>query len=717
MSSQRWYNRAVRPLLMGLAFFLPALALLFFRLRPEEDPTLAAPLFHFYVVTFATFAAAVTSLLLSAVLQVVARPRHVLASAAFVLIGVIFFTHGLPTRGALHAGSHPAVQWSAWLTFFVGGLTFTLASFDGPAGSPGWLRPRRVIGVLGGGAAIYLAIATFAPQWLIQVNEAATPWHRVVVFWVTLVLWLLAAVRLGLTWRATGNRVDGALTFVAFWLAQASVSLHQFPLWNLSWWLYHFVLLMSFLVTVGILVAEYEQARRFRLLRYFLGVSLIFTALLALLASYLFAQYTARFLAAEIETQTAVQVETVTGNIASMLPAGISPEEARATYTAQLVILPLGVVTVYDPAGAVVYPAAPEEIQVVNPALQDSFQAALAGEMVVELYEPDNPPPGYNEEANGYVSLVMAPLRAPGSDQPVGVLAVAQDAPQLQAAILNARRAGLLIAALTMGLLFAVLLLIVRRADRIISTRAAELAQANASLQQSEQIREDLTSMIVHDLRNPLTAIITGLDLLNRADALADPVTRQRLVDNARTAGSRMESLIDDLLAVNRLESGELELDYQTVLVPDLLRERLTGFELQATTQEKRISVDCLPDLSANLDPALIGRVVDNLVNNALKYTWAGGQICISAQAADGQVYFSVRDDGEGVPDEYKEYIFDKFAQVPQNDEHSIRKGTGLGLAFCRLVVEAHGGRIWVEDANGGGSDFKFHLPKDKHKN
>src|SRR5512134_3851248 len=108
----------MRRFLIALAFVAPALVLLFFKLRPDLDFGSPHPLFHFYMVTFTTVAAAVVSILMSASLGEVARPRHLLAATAFVIMGVIFFSHGLPTRGALTNHSHPAVQWSAWLTLF-----------------------------------------------------------------------------------------------------------------------------------------------------------------------------------------------------------------------------------------------------------------------------------------------------------------------------------------------------------------------------------------------------------------------------------------------------------------------------------------------------------------------------------------------------------------------------------------------------------------------
>jgi signal transduction histidine kinase len=104
-----------------------------------------------------------------------------------------------------------------------------------------------------------------------------------------------------------------------------------------------------------------------------------------------------------------------------------------------------------------------------------------------------------------------------------------------------------------------------------------------------------------------------------------------------------------------------------------------------------------------------MGRVIENLISNAFKHTPKGGAIRVAA-SADGQgVRFSVRDSGSGIADEYKQRIFERYFQSPDQADH---QGAGLGLTFCRLVVELHGGRIWVEDAEGGGSDFIFWLPR-----
>jgi signal transduction histidine kinase len=215
--------------------------------------------------------------------------------------------------------------------------------------------------------------------------------------------------------------------------------------------------------------------------------------------------------------------------------------------------------------------------------------------------------------------------------------------------------------------------------------------------------------MVVHDLRNPLTAIAASLDLMGHAAAANRPDLRAQFVANARGAVTRMTELLEDILAVGKIEVGELSPQLSRVALEPLLAERLRSFRPQAEVQHKRLELVCTPQLVARLDPALIGRVVDNLVGNALKYTGDGGRIEVSALAEPGGVSLRVRDNGDGVPDEYKQAIFGKYVQVP--DDRSVRKGTGLGLTFCQLAIEAHGGRIWVEDAPGGGSDFRFWLP------
>jgi signal transduction histidine kinase len=564
----------------AFSLLVPLLLLLFFRLVPSADLALPLPLFHFYIVTFTTFAAAVISILLSAALEPVARLRHVLAAVAFAVMGAIFLLHGLATPGALLHNFHPAVPWSAWLTLLGGSLVFFLASLDGPQAAPTWLSLRKVVAVAAVAVSLYLAVVTLAPHWLAALDAEAAPWHRLLVFILTLLLWLWTAFRFGRIWRAGGGRVDGVLALVACWLALAAVSMHQFPLWHLSWWLYHFLLLAGFLLTIIVLLAEYEQARQFSLVRYYLAASLVVTAALALLGSDLFGRLS---------------------------------------------------------------------LQIVSQAAAEPAQL-----------------------------------------------------------LLRLRLLSLAVAFVTMGTLFGALLLVVGRADRIMAARSAELSRAYRDLSRSEAVRQDLTSMIVHDLRTPLTSVIASLDLALHQDAAAG---NHRLQSRARNAAVRMSDMIDDILTVSKFEAGELTLHPEKVCLPDFLNGRLDLFMAQITAEKKRLELECTADLFAWMDPALMGRVIENLVSNGLKYTQEGGRIAVSAREQGERLWFTVCDDGDGIPDAYKEAVFGKFTQAPPGEDRAKRQGTGLGLAFCRLAVEAHGGHIWVEDAAGGGSAFRFWLP------
>jgi signal transduction histidine kinase len=318
-----------------------------------------------------------------------------------------------------------------------------------------------------------------------------------------------------------------------------------------------------------------------------------------------------------------------------------------------------------------------------------------------------------------YTLVAYVPLRASSDPvaESIGVLVTIEEAPQLAQAIIDARVTGLLIATATMGLLFGALLLIVRRGDRIIAHNSAELETAYIDLRRSESIRDDLNNMIVHDLRNPLTTISASADLLSRFTEADQAEARARFIDNMRSASGRMMGMIDDMLTVSKLEAGELKLKVETTPLDQLLMECVNTFAPRAAVEQKQLTADCPPNLAAEIDRALIGRVIENLIGNALKYTEDGsGVIGVIARSDSGGVRISVRDNGEGVPDDYKQSIFDKFAQAPNAQERSIRKGVGLGLAFCRLVIEAHGGQINVTDAPDAGSLFSFFLPRKQNQ-
>ena len=708
----------MRRLYVLLALIVPAILLLFLWLVPDADLTLQVPILHFYVVTFVSFTAAVVSFLLTVALEPVARPRHVLVAVAFAVMSTFFIVHGLTTPGALIPTSHPAVPavgWSAWLTLFSGGVMFLLAGLDRQDGPPRVWFVRLIIAAVIAVMA-YIAVVVAVPQVLSDIETQVAPWHRLGLFYATVIVWAGAALRLWQTWRLTRSRVDGALALTSGWMITAAASLHLFPLWNLSWWLYHFILLAGFLSAAYVLFSEYEQAREFRLLRYYLAASLILTALVALISSYFFAGVVQYMLGEEVTRASVEKVEAFTAGVADAVPAGVAPAEALAIYARRLPELSLNVAAIYDAEGEPIFPSGAAAVSALDAKGLAHFSAAMTGVSEVEIHDPGESPAGYEpgpyaSPPSTYTVETYFPLAAAGGGRPIGVLVTTSEAAQLGQRILQARAAGLAIAGLSAGFLLLGLLVVVRRADKIITSRAEELAQAYRNLRRAEAMRDDLTRMIVHDLRTPLTAISASLGLLKQLPAASMSDAQTRIVDRTTRAARRLNRMIDDILTVGKMETGELKPERKEFIIADLLRDRLDTFQAQAESEGKVLSLDCEPDLRAFLDPALTGRVVENLVSNAFKYTERGGRIAVSAQEQNGYLHLRVRDNGEGVPDNYKEYIFKKFGQAPQEDGRPARKGTGLGLTFCRLVAEVHDGKIWVEDAPGGGSDFHVQLP------
>lgn len=172
--------------------------------------------------------------------------------------------------------------------------------------------------------------------------------------------------------------------------------------------------------------------------------------------------------------------------------------------------------------------------------------------------------------------------------------------------------------------------------------------------------------------------------------------------------GSRSDNR---LASESKLEEGKLDIAPTTVDIRQLLQERANFHSLQSELEQKMIEVR-LPDqpLILEADPDIITRVLDNLIGNALKYIRSGGHIQLSACPQDGHLQIAVNDNGEGISPENASRIFDKFVQV-KSESGEVRRGTGLGLTFCHLAVEAHGGQIWVESQLGQGSTFYFTLP------
>lgn len=223
------------------------------------------------------------------------------------------------------------------------------------------------------------------------------------------------------------------------------------------------------------------------------------------------------------------------------------------------------------------------------------------------------------------------------------------------------------------------------------------------------ELRTDLTSMIFHDLRSPIGNIISSLEVL-QATLNGDDETIQSVLSIAMRSSRRASRLVESLLDLDRLETNRAVLNLSQASIGALVAEAVEEIHPTAEAKGQLLRMELPPRLpTLEIDVDMIRRVLINLLENAIKYTRSGDQITVSTSSRDGELVVSVADSGPGIPGEDLEKIFDKFTRVTKDDRP---KGLGLGLAFCRLAVEAHGGEIWVESEEGKGSTFSFSLPQ-----
>lgn len=237
----------------------------------------------------------------------------------------------------------------------------------------------------------------------------------------------------------------------------------------------------------------------------------------------------------------------------------------------------------------------------------------------------------------------------------------------------------------------------------------AELQADRDNLLDLQRQREQLFHFIVHDLKNPLSTIQVCLELLNGGESgqPAHEANLRRLKDTAHAMGR----MIQDILDIGRAEQVGLELHKCRIpmraWIPDLIQE----VESRAQSREHELSWDCPDHLDVEADPEFLRRLLLNLLDNALKYSPPRSRTRLEARVGEDSIRLEVRDQGLGIPEAMREKIFGKFVRL-EGGETQARSGSGLGLAFCQMVAEAHGGRIWVEDNPPKGSLFVLELPR-----
>ena len=249
-----------------------------------------------------------------------------------------------------------------------------------------------------------------------------------------------------------------------------------------------------------------------------------------------------------------------------------------------------------------------------------------------------------------------------------------------------------------------------KSSERQLIRQVSDLETEKQQLLELQRLRQETSDLIIHDLRNPLGSVSLALNMLEMVlpeEILSD---NRSVLDVAHASIDRLMRLVESLLDVSRMEAGEAQFNFAPLDLAGLVTG-VTGHMLIPADRRITIQHNLPPSLPLVLgDRDKLERVLQNLVDNALKYTLDGGTVTVGVELQSSEVTLSVTDTGPGIPEDQRKRIFERFAQVA--GDKRARRGFGLGLSYCRLAVEAHGGRIWAEPGpNGVGSRFAFTLP------
>jgi signal transduction histidine kinase len=250
--------------------------------------------------------------------------------------------------------------------------------------------------------------------------------------------------------------------------------------------------------------------------------------------------------------------------------------------------------------------------------------------------------------------------------------------------------------------LFAITAKTLNRADHARKRAEEALRLSEAAARQATQARDEMLGIVAHDLRNPLFAIATLAAVLQKGGYDRD------IGDEIADSASRMRRLIQDLIDVTLLEARSFSIAPECVPTNDVLSDVLASQAKLASSASLELRLDALPDLpSVSVDRDRLLQVFENLIGNAIKFTKPVGSITLGATACAGEVVFSVADTGCGIESDHLPRVFDRYWQAPA----AKRRGAGLGLPIVKGIVEAHGGRVWVESSPRQGSTFFFTIP------
>ncbi len=247
----------------------------------------------------------------------------------------------------------------------------------------------------------------------------------------------------------------------------------------------------------------------------------------------------------------------------------------------------------------------------------------------------------------------------------------------------------------------------------IIAKQREEIASLNRLLEQ----KATLVRMMIHDMKGPLSSIMANLDLLTM-NHLKDQ--EEECVQTALMGCRDLLDMIQNLLEIGKMEREKMELNLSVVQLEELFTEIVQKMTTLSKQKEVQLRIDCRSKVqSLPVDANLLERILSNLVLNALKYSSPQGEITLFTEdGEEGKILLAVSDQGIGIPPEFQEIIFDPYSQLNcwqgmRNRGMKSQGSVGLGLAFCRLAAQQHGGKIWVQSTLGQGSTFFVELPTD----
>ena len=245
-------------------------------------------------------------------------------------------------------------------------------------------------------------------------------------------------------------------------------------------------------------------------------------------------------------------------------------------------------------------------------------------------------------------------------------------------------------------------------ANRLKTQQSAD-TRSPPEVKDPDRLREDLIAMVYHDIRSPLSNIMSSLEVLSTLSSCTQDATAQSMVEIAQRSTERIQRLVDSLLDIHRLEEGQAIGNRKPVSMRTVVHEAIDVVLPVAKIKSLKLGLHIATQLPPALaDGDMIRRVVINLLENAVKFTPEQGKIQVRVQPLGEMLLTSIKDTGPGIAPADQERIFKKFTRLNSLDG---ARGLGLGLAFCRLAVQGHDGQIWVESQPGQGSVFKFTLP------